>query len=426
MRLLSLKFLSDYNQFKKGLTINFGEPAERQEYLQIDISVLIGRNGSGKTTLMGLIATLFHHLERYNGQLSANIEIRYLIKAFKKQHEVTISHVDNLVRVSVAGKYDKVQLIPKKDAHKDDIRIIDEQQPSISFDLFNTYLPQNVVTSTFSMHGEYPPGRPGNFQGKHIIKDQSITKIYGSNHYNLGSITRGILRFLRLFYKRNKKIRSLLRLFDLQFNNKVLLKIAYDGEDRWQAIDLKWLNDNDAAVQSEEIFLNNIEFIREGGKIHLNNMSAGEKMLLLRAISILDAVEDQSIVIIEEPELHLDQVWNRQLTSLFNEFFSDYDIHLLIATHDYNIINSVHSANLIFLEKGEERDLDGTYLASYDELFNVLYGNKFRLNRIEQAILKDLENMTLEELQEMYNELGNSIYKFLVFQRIKELSDVEG
>jgi ABC-type multidrug transport system ATPase subunit len=155
-------------------------------------------------------------------------------------------------------------------------------------------------------------------------------------------------------------------------------------------------------------------------------MSAGEKMLLLRAISILDAVEDQSIVIIEEPELHLDQVWNRQLTTLFNEFYSDYDIHMLIATHDYAIINSVHSANLIFLQKGKEQSLDGTYLASYDELFNVLYGDKFRPNRIEQTILKELGNMSIEQLKSTYNQLGNSVYKFLIFQRIKELSDVEG
>jgi ABC-type lipoprotein export system ATPase subunit len=424
MRLLSLKFLSDHKQFKQGLTIDFGKASDPQEYLSTNLSVLIGRNGSGKTTIMSLIPTLFYHLERYNGQLKTNFEIRYLIRAFKKQHEVTISHYENLVRVSVPGLYDKVQLVPKKDAHKEDMVIIDKQQPYISFDLFNSYLPLTVVTSAFSVHGEYPPSRNSTFHGKHINKDQSITKIYGQNHYGLGSITRGIVRFLRLFYRRQKKIRSLLRLFDLRFNNKVLLRLA-NGEDKWQIIDLKWLNTYDVDIQSGQIILNDFEFIRAGRTIHLNNMSAGEKMLLLRAISILDAVEDQSIVIVEEPELHLDQVWNRQLTSLFNEFFSDYDIHLLVATHDYSVINSVHSKNLIFLEQGKEKSLDGTYLASYDELFSVLYGNRFRPNRIEQDILDKLDDMSSDELKRTYNELGNSIYKFLVFQQLKKKPDVE-
>jgi predicted ATP-binding protein involved in virulence len=198
-----------------------------------------------------------------------------------------------------------------------------------------------------------------------------------------------------------------------------------NGEDKWQIIDLKWLNTYDVDIQSGQIILNDFEFIRAGRTIHLNNMSAGEKMLLLRAISILDAVEDQSIVIVEEPELHLDQVWNRQLTSLFNEFFSDYDIHLLVATHDYSVINSVHSKNLIFLEQGKEKSLDGTYLASYDELFSVLYGNRFRPNRIEQDILDKLDDMSSDELKRTYNELGNSIYKFLVFQQLKKKPDVE-
>jgi ABC-type ATPase involved in cell division len=425
MRLLSLKFLSDYKQYKKGLIIDFGESIDEQEYLQIDMSVLIGRNGSGKTRVMSLIPSLFFHLERYNGEIKANIELRYKIKAFKHTHTITITHEDNLVRVSVPGIHDKVQLLPKKDAHKDDTSVIDQNQPFVTFDLFKTYLPMKVVTSAFSMHGEYPSNRNIQFNGMHIIADQSITKIYGANHYNLGSITRGILRFLRLFYSRNKRIRSLLRLFDLRFNDKILLKYTSRDLDEWQTIDLKWLNKNDTDVQMGEILINDFEFIKEGQILTLSNMSAGEKMLLLRAISILDAVEDQSIVIIEEPELHLDQVWNRQLTSLFNEFYSDYDIHLLIATHDYAIINSVHSSNLIFLKQGKVKSLEGTYLASYDELFNVLYGTKFRPNRIEEAILKELKVMRLDELKKTYNELGNSIYKFLVFQRINELSDVE-
>jgi energy-coupling factor transporter ATP-binding protein EcfA2 len=252
MRLLSLKFLSDYKQFKKGLTIDFGEPIEKQEYLQIDMSLLIGRNGSGKTTLMSLIPTLFFHLERYNGQIPADFEVRYIIKAFKKKHVVTISHEQNLVRVSVRGKYEKVQLLPKKDAHKDDNSVIDIKFPHVHFDLFKTYLPLRVVTSAFSIHGEYPADRNSNFIGTSIIKDQSITKIYGANHYGLGSITRGILRFLRLFYKRNKKIRSLLRLFGLRFNNRILLKTS-EGEDKWETIDLKWLNKYDTDVQMGEI-----------------------------------------------------------------------------------------------------------------------------------------------------------------------------
>lgn len=423
MKIKSIKFLSDYKQFSKGQKFDFAKDFDNAVTLSNpNFSILVGRNGSGKTTLMSLIPTLFHYIERYNGKIPADFELIYDIFQFEKNVEVKIIHNNNLIRVTVPGLFDNVQLVPKRNPQTNDFTVIDRKEEFIEYHLFHQYTPLSIVTSTFSLHGEYPISRPNNYIGRQIVSAQTITNIYGRNHYQIGSISRGLLRFVKLFYESKSEIKELLKLFDLKFTNRLLFRYTGD-EESWELIDREWIKKHGIEVQLVEAYLNDIEFERYNRKICLSNMSSGEKMLLLRAISILNSIEENSIVIIEEPELHLDQIWNRQLTTLFKILYKKYKCHIIIATHDYSIINTVPQNNIIALKNGKQEKLnDNTFLASYDELFKILYGNKFRTNQIEEDYLASIGEKSISELEEDYKVLGNSVYKYLVFKEIKKRS----
>lgn len=419
MKIISLKFIDNYKQFRKGQIFRFtSENVTTLSFADPKLTILIGRNGSGKTTLMSLIPTLFYYIERYNGKIPANFELKYEIRLNEEDIKVSIKHINNLIRVSVAGVYNNIQLLPNRNPRQYDYSVINTEQPYILYEDFRNYTPNSVVTSTFSMHGEYPISRPRNYLGDQLVSDQSITNIYGKNHYNMGSISRGIFRFVKLFFNGRKEIKDLLNLFDLKFTNNVLI-YYYGSENEWNRVNKKWISKKESEIQNNEIYLNDIEFERLGRKITLNNMSSGEKMLLLRAISVLNSIEENSIIIFEEPELHLDQVWNRQLATLFKVLFSDYHSHLLIATHDYAIINSVLKDNIISLENGQKKQIiENTFLASYEELFRIIYGNKFKANKIEIDFLASISDKSIEQLKKDYEMIGNSIYKYLVYKEI--------
>jgi ABC-type lipoprotein export system ATPase subunit len=361
------------------------------------------------------------------------MQICYLIGGFGKVQKVLLSHLNNNVTISVEGLYDKVQIIPRKKPDQWDRSMIDPTRLADVFDVFLKYLPKKVVTSVFSMHEEYPIGRPANYDGVQLIADRSITYIYGKSHYGLGSISQGIFRFLDMYLAKNSRVKSLLKLFELKFSGRILHRnyIGYsstaDDNQLWTKVDKKWLQSNKKAIHNRDHFINDIEFDREGRLITLMNMSSGEKMLLLRCISILESIDHNSLVIIEEPELHLDPVWNKQLVTLFRTFFSRYRCHIIIATHDFSLINAVPPSQVIKLDKGEVVSISQTFLASHEDLFSTLYGDEFRNNKIEDKLLSDLENKSLKELQEIFDEMGNSIYKYLVYKKILTLqSDVEG
>lgn len=419
MRIKKLTFFNNYKQFEKGNSFSFSSINNSISYFDhLQVSVLVGRNGSGKTTLMSLIATLFHNIERYGNKIPADFEFIYTTNWTEKELEVSIKHERNLIKISIEGIYNEIQLLPKKNAREQHSSLINPDEPFITYKEIQDFLPFKVVTSTFSIHGEYPNARPSNYIGDEIVHVQSITDIYGKNHWNLGSISLGIFRFLKLYFNESNKLKELLNLFDLKFTNRVLF-----SQSDWEGVQKKWLKLSESSFIKKYDYLNDIEFERNGRIITLSNMSSGEKMLLLRSLSILNSIEQDSIVIIEEPELHLDPVWNRQLTTLFEVLLSGYNSHLLIATHNYSIINSVQQSNIIFLDKGSEHKIsENTFLASYEELFRILYGEDFKSNKIEEDFLFTLSEKSIDQLKEDYNKIGNSIYKYLIYKKIRDKS----
>lgn len=420
MRIKNITILNDYKQFKKGHKFNFTQQKDSIDHLnKLTQSILVGRNGSGKTTIMSLIVTLFHNIERYGYKIPADFEITYKKLISGKEFEITIKHLNNLITITIPEIYKNIQLLPKRNARENYSSIINKSKPFITYEDIRNYIPNKVVSSIFSIHGEYPNPRPHNFIGHQVVSLQTITNIYGNNHYDFGSISIGIFRFVKLFFNETNEIKKLLSLFDLKFTNKVLLRHS----EEWDIVNEEWIKENEPSIIIKDDYLNDLEFERNGRYITLSNMSSGEKMLLLRTISILDSIEQESIVIIEEPELHLDPIWNRQLTTLFNVILKGYNSHLLVATHNYSIINSVQQSNLIYLQNGLQNEIsDNTFLASYEELFRILYGDSFKSNTIEEEFLNSLEEKNIEELKIAYSKVGNSIYKYLIFKKIKEKS----
>ena len=103
--------------------------------------------------------------------------------------------------------------------------------------------------------------------------------------------------------------------------------------------------------------------------------------------------------------------------------YKKYKCHIIIATHDYSIINTVPQRNIIKLKNGKQENLkENTFLASYDDLFKTLYGNKFSTNQIEEEFLSSIGKKSVEQLKDDYEILGNSLYKYLVYQEIKKRS----
>ena len=81
---------------------------------------------------------------------------------------------------------------------------------------------------------------------------------------------------------------------------------------------------------------------RKSGKYGFDQASSGEHHILSNFINITYAIEPNSLVMIDEPEISLHPNWQIQFMSLLQNAFSDYtDCHFIISTHSHFLVSDL-------------------------------------------------------------------------------------
>ena len=88
-----------------------------------------------------------------------------------------------------------------------------------------------------------------------------------------------------------------------------------------------------------------------GKKIGINELSSGEKQLFLRTLAIKMLEPENSIIMIDEPELSLHPKWQQKIVDVYRKIGRNNQI--ILATHSPHILGSVEKENIILLEKNE-------------------------------------------------------------------------
>lgn len=444
-----------------------------------NFTILVGENGNGKTTLMSFIAKMFNDLQRFHHRILSDFRLKYKIEHCDGAKIVTLEKDNDNVFITVEGYLSKsliLELHPQRGYVPNQAQLIYENK--VTYEYIKEFLPTKVITSVFSMHGEYSVVRPRNFIGDKIVDDYDIADIYGANHYKFTSLSKGIHRFLEMYRTNTEIVDRLLNLLNLKFSQEVLVYSRANSYpfynldlnlDEEQYTDEEWnmrnelveldrfikrnslsLNDDDVVEdwiklcddnynrllqfeRSELLYLNDLAFEKNGDFLCLDNMSSGEKMFFIRILSLLSSIEDNSLVIIEEPELHLNPSWTKQIITMLQMLFSQYKVHFLISTHSYSFINTVFPENIIFANEKRFINPDPnikTFLANEVEISNMFFVNSKKLNYVEDKLWQQVQESTAEEIEEMLNYLGESYTKFKLFNILIEKrgpsKDVEG
>ena len=88
-----------------------------------------------------------------------------------------------------------------------------------------------------------------------------------------------------------------------------------------------------------------------GKKFGINELSSGEKQLFLRTLAIKMMEPENSIIMIDEPELSLHPKWQQKIVDVYRKIGRNNQI--ILATHSPHILGSVEKENIILLEKNK-------------------------------------------------------------------------
>lgn len=163
---------------------------------------------------------------------------------------------------------------------------------------------------------------------------------------------------------------------------------------------------------------------KNGAQISHNfsELSEGEQQLLTILGLLLITGESDSLYLFDEPDTHLNPIWQRAFVNLLKEFnLKDGNSQILVATHSPIIVQNTKNANLLLLRKDGEKIVidDGNHLIENWRIDQVLVSEYFDLPTARpsnldkymedrEKILKRREISREDELRlkEYQNEFG--------------------
>ena len=154
-----------------------------------------------------------------------------------------------------------------------------------------------------------------------------------------------------------------------------------------------------------------------GDKFDINELSSGEKQLFLRTLAIRMLNPENSIILIDEPELSLHPKWQQRIVDVYRKIGKNNQI--IIATHSPHILGSVRKENIMLLDKDDEGkivvrtgdELYDSYGQPTDRVLKDIMGLQTTRNpkvfKLLEEVRKivDRDEYNSDEFKEKYREL---------------------
>lgn len=357
------------NKILKDISVDFEKNGKI-----IDTIVVAGSNGSGKTTFLESIWNYFLEISEYRRDILEKVDITFN-DDFEKLKELDI------IRHLKYANYDE----------KNDIKTYKETVSLFKVLPKLIYIPteinfSEVKTETTNFYKEYSFFNIVDFNMIKDIPSYIVSRIM----YILGQNEN--LTMLEARKKITEEINGIFNILELDVKLKGISK---DGKNM-------------------PIFENS-----QGEEFDINELSSGEKQLFLRTLSIKMLEPEDSIILIDEPELSLHPKWQQQIIKVYQSIGKNNQI--IVATHSPHILGSVRSENIIILSKNEENkivpitgeELYSSYGQTSDRILEDIMGMKSARNIEVQNLLDDVRNLVSEnkykrdEFKKKYNKLEN-------------------
>ena len=352
----------------------------------LDLVVLAGSNGSGKTRILESIKDYFEsYIDIQAIKIINNLQI-----FFEKEEKECIDKIGSEKYFYSALKY--FSLNDKKENLNDSSYLVIKKNLLI--------LPKIIYVPTEI-----------NFQK---MNTASTTLVQEYNFINIvnTNLIKGIPSYIA-----TKMISAMLKNKNEKVGD-VQKKVFDEINEIFEILDIDVkVEDISQDGKNMPIFENS-----SGDKFDINELSSGEKQLFLRTLAIKMLNPQNSIILIDEPELSLHPKWQQRIVDVYKKIGKNNQI--IIATHSPHILGSVKKENIMLLDKDGEGKI---VIKTGDELYDS-YGQP------TDRVLKDimgLETTRNPKVFKLLEEAGELVdkneYESEEFKtKYKELREILG
>lgn len=164
--------------------------------------------------------------------------------------------------------------------------------------------------------------------------------------------------------------------------------------------------------------------IKKSDEFDIDEASSGEVNVLLMFLGIMSQITDNSLVLIDEPEVCLHPNWLMKLMTLLYDIFDNYkSSHFIIATHSHFLVSDLRpnsSSIIVFKFEGNKIVVDpiqnkNTYgWSAEDVLFNV-----FEVPSVRNYYIATKVGNIIDEVEKIDPDVG------LIKSKVNQLKKIE-
>ncbi|MHC5372232.1 AAA family ATPase [Enterococcus sp. LJL120] len=468
MRIKKIEFTTSMNS-KDSLpfltkSINFFETKNKFDNRNYNLSLLLGENGTRKTTILNLIADLFNNDHIFNSKYK-NVPFSISLNNQNKDeifcsnsiyetnfdcHYLTTSLLNNVTNEITSNtefientSRSLVEFLLKNNSIMDTLKLVD-------YPILELFIEDNIYVECIRYNTIRNSIRNNRTQEKiNSITDETITKLchtadsLGIDHTKSGDIVDVINSIIPSLNSRINRYSINVNRYGVQKNYKALPFDFFKYHNSLFQI-LDSLDIPDIYSLSTRRRFGNLRYVREiwfplrfEKIISISQLSSGELSFLSHLLELNKVRKNKnSIILIDEPELHLHPRWIRFYTSILDTFFKNSNSHVIVATHSPLLVNQVFEENLVLLKKkdgiSEQVYVNKNPLGMrIDDLLNEVFylsNNNTALEDYKLQLIKQIKNTESRLVAiEEYNSLEDSLLKFDIFKACyKEIKESRG
>lgn len=445
---------------------NDNSALQKNIFGKMNIVLFSGENGSGKTTILSFVSYIFRFLQRFRERLESDYRLSYEIQINRMLHNIILYKKDKNIFISVDGEWRYIQEFRK--GHDKGYRINPDipEEKQVTYDEIKKYLPSCVFVIGFDKaYRKLSYG--SNYIGDNLVDYRDLSSDYSTT--SRGNYNSKGIAYLYYIFSTNSQLRKMFTLWGLELSNfvdicpnvedleslQIRLKREYpryykesykwdqpyiDGQKKYFESGIEsYLVDIDSEynkrfmivdylknkknyqdllhlIVNGIIYINEFYIRKENKDIPIIDMSTGEKAFLFDLFAVCSNIENNALIIWEEPETHLNMKWSQNLVPLLVQLFNKSDVQWLFSSHSAYMIKNLFQNQIIRLKGLEINTPDfNTFLANDTEIYKRLFEDN-EANPFEKAVLKEIEKGNHNEQQKIMSVLGESYIKFLLYK----------
>lgn len=415
-------------------------------------SLIIGNNGTGKSRFLSAVCRHFVDLNSKAKNDEIHDNIKYSIKPTKI---ISLAHgisdkfpLDEVLR---SRKYEKevkyseldyVYLGSRNQMNAFSSRALISRAIDI---LFENYVKDNVAVSYRHVFDylNYEPVIKLEYRVTNLVKNDLFSNRYmtvnGLKDYlgmrldngNIGFRQNKVEQYMR---NENNELDEICNFYNSVYTNENTFELIIN----FSKNNISKLHDDNSAYKDKYKIYKTLKLMRDidlvrgfdlkvykkgGSEFNFSDASSGESNILSTLIALVPLVQDNSLILIDEPEISLHPSWQYQYIGLLQKLLSHVQgCHVIIATHSHFLVSDlpIESSSVIAFSN-KKGVINGNLIeastfgwSAEDVLLNIFGLPTSRNYYLSQVVTEALEILASEKKdKEKFNKIKSELVKIV-------------